>query len=471
MELELGAHDGREEPGPDDLVGLWPKVHREHACEEVRVVLPASGDLGGERAGRPGVHDVGITDEAVGLAPRRGVVACRDVGRWIDWQLVLVRHQGVLVVDRAVGQHRVPDREGDPEEALARDVPVGVQSLDPGAEPVRHVVGVPGDLLAALKEHLAHRHGRDEPLARGDDLERSIALLEEFDRVCDRPRLAEELTVLLEQLDDAGLSLLDRLALELGVDRTGAGYVVALPARLAEGGDAHPPLAGDEGPSRQIELSPPDDVGGVAEGADHGDAGALLRVGELMGEHRDLDAEERRAHLRVEQWLVARIVGMGDERHARGEQLRTGGLDLDRALAVAAGEAQPVVGTRTFPILELRLAHCGAEVDVPEGRCLSLEDLASLELTEKGTLRGPLRGLADGGVLQAPVDAQAECAPQRFEDLLVGGGQLQAELDEVRPRDRDALLAGLRWWDEVGVVGERGVAADAVEILHSPLGR
>ena len=36
------------------------------------------------------------------------------------------------------------------------------------------------------------------------------------------------------------------------------------------------------------ELAPPRDVGGVAERADHRDAGALLGIGELVGDDRDL---------------------------------------------------------------------------------------------------------------------------------------------------------------------------------------
>ena len=43
----------------------------------------------------------------------------------------------------------------------------------------------------------------------------------------------------------------------------------------------------------QVELAPPDDVGHVAEGADHRDARALVLLGEVVGEHGHLDAEER----------------------------------------------------------------------------------------------------------------------------------------------------------------------------------
>ena len=50
--------------------------------------------------------------------------------------------------------------------------------------------------------------------------------------------------------------------------------------------------------------------------------------------------------------------------------------------------------------------------------------------------------------------------------------ELLAQLDEVRPADRDLLL-GVRLLRrrEVGVVRQRGVAADAVVVLHPALGR
>src|SRR3546814_6138710 len=65
--------------------------------------------------------------------------------------------------------------------------------------------------------------------------------------------------------------------------------------------------------SGEIELAPPDDVGDVAEGADHGDAGALVGLGERVREHRDFDIEQGSAHRRAEQCLIALVVRVGDE--------------------------------------------------------------------------------------------------------------------------------------------------------------
>ena len=269
----------------------------------------------------------------------------------------------------------------------------------------------------------------------------------------DGPGLAEHVARGDEELDDLGLGLLDGLALDLGVGEAGGRRIGALPAFVAEGGGTHATLAGDERPGGQGELAPPDHVGGVAEGADHGDARALLRVGQLVREHWDLHTEQRRGHGGPEQRLVALVVGMGDKCHAGGQELGSGRLDLDGP-SVGTAEGQTVVGARPVAILELGLADRGAEVDVPEGRRLGLVDLAASELAEEGPLGGPLGHLADGGVLEAPVDAQAQGAPQGLEDLLILRGQAQAELDEVRPRDRNPLLARLGRWREVRVVGE-----------------
>src|SRR3546814_8097621 len=52
--------------------------------------------------------------------------------------------------------------------------------------------------------------------------------------------------------------------------------------------------AADDGADREVQLSPPLDVGEVTEGAAHRDAGALVRLGGSVGQDRDLDAEDGR---------------------------------------------------------------------------------------------------------------------------------------------------------------------------------
>ena len=141
----------------------------------------------------------------------------------------------------------------------------------------------------------------DEPLAAGDDLQRPVALLVELDRVGDRLGLADQLARLGQQLDDPPLRLLDVLAGQLGPRLVGGDA-------LGRVGD-QAPVAPDNRPHRQVQLAPPQDVGEVAERADHGDARALLGVGELVGEDRHLDAEQRRGDRRAEAGLVPLVVG------------------------------------------------------------------------------------------------------------------------------------------------------------------
>src|SRR4029079_14925534 len=92
------------------------------------------------------------------------------------------------------------------------------QSLDPALVPRAHVVRVPPQ-LAAPREQRGPQLGiapavADVPLARRDDLERTVALLVELHRVGDRSRLAHERTIFFQQLHDSLTRLLDRLPRE-----------------------------------------------------------------------------------------------------------------------------------------------------------------------------------------------------------------------------------------------------------------
>ena len=176
-----------------------------------------------------------------------------------------------------------------------------------------------------------------------------------------------------QQLDDALARLLDRLARELARTRRGRRSSLdadsgGLPCRRPS-----QPTIGRVGRSQ---LAPPRDVGEVAERADHRDAAPLLGVGEVVRLHRHPDAEQRREHLGVEQRLVPLVVGMRDERDARGDQLGPCRLDDDVALAVDPREADRVVRARHLAVLELGLRDRGAEVDVPERGRLGLVRLA-----------------------------------------------------------------------------------------------
>ena len=213
---------------------------------------------------------------------------------------------------------------------------------------------------------------------------------------------------------------------------------------------------------RQVELAPPHDVGDVAERADHGDARPLVGLGEVVGQHGHLDPEERGAHGRAEARRVALVVGVGDQRHAGGDQLGPGRLDLDVV------EAQPVVGARQLAVLHLGLGH---------RRLVSRRPTGWAPRTSRPR-RGPgCAGTCAGWCAGCGRRWWRRCGPSRPRARCAATGPRRparpravssvAQRDEVGPADRDVVLAGLLGQREVGVVGERRVAGHA-EVGSAP---
>ena len=172
---------------------------------------------GRQRRGGPGVHDVGITDEAAGHAALLGTIPVGHVGRRIDRQPVGRGLQHLVVLNRAVVRDRIPQRKRHAEKSLPADAPVAVQTIGPVFEARLHVGRMPLQLARPRQQRLTLIHGLDEPLAAGDDLERPVALLEELHRMRDRPRLADQLSRGAQLLDDPGARFRDGQTDELGV--------------------------------------------------------------------------------------------------------------------------------------------------------------------------------------------------------------------------------------------------------------
>jgi hypothetical protein len=324
---------------------------------------------------------------------------------------------------------------------------------------------MPAQLPPASQQPVAQRRVAaavaDVPLPGRDDLERLVALFVELDRAGHRPRLAVEVAGGAQQLDDPFPRRMHRLAGELVVGPGGhAGR------RLED----EPAVPADDRPGRQVELPPPRHVSRVAERTDHGDARAFVRLGEVMRDHRDLDAEQRGAHGAPEQRPIALVVRMCDERDARRDQLRPGRLDVHRA-SLRPMEGDPVERTRLLTIFELGLGHGGTERHVPQRGGLSGVGLATGQVAQKRALRHRSRRVADRGVERGPVDRQADPAPDLLERLFVVLGEPVAQLHEVAPGDGKLALARLVRRLEAGIVGQRGIAADAEVILDAALGR
>ena len=329
-----------------------------------------------------------------------------------------------------------------------------------------HVLRRPLQLVAAGQQFgtqlgIAPTVG-DVPLARRDDLERLLALLVEVRHALGRLGFAHQFAVLAQHRHGRLTSREGGLAGDLLVGR-----LVDDPIR----GLAHDaPVASDDRAGRQLQLAPPGDVGQVAEGTAHRDTRALLGLGVRMSQHGHLDTEGRRSDRRPEQRLVALVVGVGDQRTTGGQQFGTSGLDQHLA-AVGTMEVQRVVEAVVLPRLELGLGDRGLEGDIPQRRSVRQIGLTARVVVQECPLGDRLCLVRDRAVQRVPVDRQADMAPQILEDLLVDGRQLETQLHEVAAADRDGvLLVGLGGRGEVRIVGQRRLAAHAVEVLDAPFG-
>ena len=299
-------------------MGLRAQIHRIHPAPQVVVVLPATGDLRSQRTGRPRVHDIGIGHETARLAALvLGVSDGRLVGR-IDRQQRLVRSEYLGVVRVAVGIHGVPHRDRHPEEPLPGDQPVAVEALDPRLVPHLHVGRMPVEFSATGDQRrpqvLVAAAVADVPLPRGDDLQRLVALFEELHRVCDLLDVTDEVAGFAQHL---GHPLFG------GEHRRTGEFLVRRASGLGRDPVRHPgddpAVPAHDRSGVQLQLTPPRDVRGVTERTDHRDARALVGFGQRVGDHGDLDPEHRRGDGLTEQWLVALVVGMGDQRDASSQ--------------------------------------------------------------------------------------------------------------------------------------------------------
>ena len=253
-----------------------------------------------------------------------------------------------------------------------------------------------------------------------------------------------------QHLDDRLLGLLDGPARHAGV---------RLRSPLAGswlGNGRVPNSTGTRRPSRPITwrsgeplLAPPRNVGRVAEGADHEDAGALLAVDELAREDRHRHAEDRRHGALAEERAVARVVRVrGDadagRAAARGASWRSRS-SIRRRRRSATWWKAPCDGRSST-------SAWATAVWKSTSHMVGASTLYTWPLrcrSRKLSLREAPAALVDRRVLEPPVDGEAEPLPEGLERLLVLGGQRQAELDEVPARDSAGRLLASR------VVGHR----------------
>ncbi len=237
-------------------------------------------------------------------------------------------------------------RERHSEESLPADVPVAVQALHPRLVPVTHVRRVPAQLAAPLEQAFAQGKRPNVPLAARDDLEGTLPAFVELDRMSDLLGLADDRPRVAEHLHDARPRLGDGATLELAVGTGRRRRIFRSPSLFAPGHGPQASVAPHHCAGGQCQLAPPRHVGGVTEGADHGDARALVGVGERVGEDGHADVEQGGDHVVADDVAVPVVLGMGDQCHARGEQFGARGFDLDPTVGSSPGEPQPVVRAR-----------------------------------------------------------------------------------------------------------------------------
>ncbi len=333
--------------------------------------------------------------------------------------------------------------------------------------PDAHEVGMPHEAASGVEECLAALGipgtVADVPLPARHDLEGSLAALVVADLVLDGARLTEQVAGLGEQAGDLAARGLGRLPAERLPCRDGA--VAGQPLRAL---GLQPPVALDHRTEWEVELAPPHDIGAVAERADHRRAGALLWIGQCVGDHGDTDPEERGRDLRADEAPPASVVGVHDDRHTCREQFGAGRVDLD-ARATLLVERHLVVRARRRPVLHLRLSDRGLEVDVPHGGGLAGICLAPGQVSQEAPLRHPPGAVFDGRVGELPGHREPDAPEHLFEGPLVLGGQLVAELDEVATRQR-ASGVGFGFDLGAGLVRQARVASHAIVVLDPALG-
>ena len=480
MEHRLG--DRVEGPGPDDLVALGANVRREELGVALGVELPMRTNLGRQRAGEPGVEDVFLAEETARLSALRLVEAAGHVRGRIDRQPVRCRQNRVFMVGLAVCIERIPHWNRHTEKALTTHAPVEREIVGPVAVADPHELRVPFHFGALGQECVLLVEQTNEPLPRWNQLERSVALLVELDRVFDRLGLTLEGRAVAgrapvsvaQQLDDGRACLGHILAGEPGVVAVGR---VGIGAREGFASEAHlckAPIAADQLSQHQALGPPPLQVRLVAERTHHQDARPLLGVGQFTGEDRHRHAEERRHGVLSKEIAVALVVGVRGHTHTGGQQFRPRRRDHEAAVAVLDAKLDVVEGAGRHAVDRFGLRHRGLEVHVPHGRCVGVVEMALLREIEKRELGELPRPLADRLVGLRPVNREPHSAEHSLEGLLVLGGHALAELDEVGARNQThRLLAPLRAGRlnlESLFVRLLRIATNVEEILDTALG-
>src|SRR6218665_2881898 len=171
-----------------------------------------------------------------------------------------------------------------------------------------------------------------------------------------------------------------------------------------------------------MKFAPPHDIGDITEGANHGDAGALVFLGEVVGNNGYFDPEYRGRDSGAKEWVV--VAGL-------------------------------------LGVFEFGLCNGGAEGDIPQCWCESLVRLTALNIAHECKLAGEDCVGSDRAIGLSPVDREAEGAPERFKLQFIFDCEFFTQFDKVAAADGELVScpdstvhATHGWRHKVGDVGE-----------------
>ena len=423
-------HDHARDPEEEDLGGGHEHVGRIEGAQVVRVMRPAERRERPEPTGGPGVEDVLVLPHRAGARGASGRVLAQRVGPTAG---IAVEHRNAV---------------SPPE--LARDVPVAdrLHPVDVDAFPSFRE-DAHAAVLHRLEGRCRERRHLHEPLVRESRLDDGVAAIAATHRIAMLLRL-HEVAGGIERRDE----LLTRgepvEALECGRHASGRIGDLAHRAGLVDHHRHREPVA-----PANVEVV------GVVRWRDLECTGAEGAVDVRVGDHGNLDADDRERHLAADEVGVALVVGVHGNGDVGEHRLGARGRDHEGAPWLADHRIR-YLPQLTVGLVELRLLvgerreTARAPVDDPVA---AVDEAIGIEADER--LAHGARALGVEGVGGArPVGTRADGA-QLLQDHAAGLGHerlhpfdegLAAQVETGLALLRDQLLDHVLRGD-AGVVG------------------
>ena len=197
-------------------------------------------------------------------------------------------------------------------------------------------------------------------------------------------------------------------------------------------------IATNDSASGQLQFTPPNNVGDVAKGTDHGNACAFFYLCKWVSKYGHFNVEEWCANGGSKQRLVTLVVGVGYKCNTCRQQFGSRGVNKNVGFSInrcATGEVkrQRVVRPWAFTIFQFCLRNCSIEINIPQCWSFLHVRLTALQVVKKCALTCFAAAFFDGCVEQRPVDRQTKATEKFFKNFLIFVCEYVAQLNEVRP--------------------------------------